>query len=770
MNNIVEIRVRGIVQGVGFRPFVYRLAHERGLDGEVRNDTEGVRIRLTGAADAIRDLLRALEAAPPPLARIDDIEEHAFAGKLPPGLRILDSVADREENAVPTVSPDVATCWECLSEVLDPSNRRYRYPFTNCTNCGPRFSILCAVPYDRANTSMARFPMCTSCATEFSDAGSRRFHAQPNACPVCGPQLRLEAEGGTVISGEDPIRAAVTVLRKSAILAVKGLGGYHIACRALDERAVTELRRRKRRDAKPLALMARDLETIARYCLVSSEEARLLASASAPIVLLATSGSDRVAPSVAPRLRTLGFMLPYTPLHRLLLDAIGEPLVMTSGNRSDEPQVTQDDELWARLRGIADVALVHDRPIVNRVDDSVVRAVAGRARQVRRARGYAPAPLSMPPGFADAPEILALGAQLKATFCMLRRGRAMLSQHLGDLDDASSAEAYRRAIDGGLRLFDASPSAIAVDLHPGMVSTHLGETLAEVNSLPLIRVQHHHAHAAACLAENGVPCDAAPVLAVVLDGLGYGTDGTAWGGEFLLAGYAGFRRLGSLHPVAMPGGEQAIREPWRMAYAHLRRVLDRPALAGLFAPRYPTDLVGRMIEHQINSPMTTSCGRLFDAVAAVVGLCDRVGYEGQAAIELEARAEAEEIAYPFAITGPGDRGIVYLDPAPMWRRLVTDLRAGVDVGRLSMRFHHGLAAAIAEMVAHLADRHDDLWQGRVALSGGVFQNALLLRAAEERLRSIGCSVLSHAHVPSNDGGVALGQAVVAAAQTLERNG
>lgn len=770
MAEIVEIRVRGIVQGVGFRPFVYRLARKLGLDGEVRNDTAGVRIRLRGKTDAIRDLRRALEAAPPPLARIDHLEERAFVGKLPAGFHILDSVSGREKNAVEMISPDVATCTECLSEVLDPSDRRYRYPFTNCTNCGPRFSILRAVPYDRANTSMAQFGMCTSCAAEYDDAGNRRFHAQPNACAICGPQLHLEAAGGTVIACEDPIRAAAAMLGQGAILAVKGVGGYHLACRALDERAVAALRRRKRRDAKPFALMAPDLGTIACYCSLSPDEARVIESAEAPIVLLAVHGTDRVARSVAPRLRNLGFMLPYTPLHRLLLDAIGEPLVMTSGNRSEEPQVTQDDDLWTRLDGIADAALAHNRPIVNRIDDSVVRVVAGRARLVRRARGYAPAPLCMPAGFEDAPEILALGAQLKAAFCLLRHGQAMLSQHLGDLDDARAAGSYREAVDACLHLFDASASLIAIDLHPNMVSTHLGEALAEVNGLPLIRVQHHHAHAAACLAENGVPRDAAPVLAVVLDGLGYGTDGTAWGGEFLLADYADFRRLGALYPVPMPGGERAIREPWRMAYAHLRRVVDRREIAKLFDHRHPIDLVGRMIEQKINCPTTTSCGRLFDAVASVVGLCDRVGYEAQAAIELEASAEANEIAYPFAIADPGDQDIVHLDPAPMWHRLLTDLQAGVTPGRISARFHHGLALAIAAMVTHLAGRHDDIWQGRVALSGGVFQNALLLRAAEERLRSIGCSVLSHAHVPSNDGGVALGQAAVAAAQTLGRNG
>jgi hydrogenase maturation protein HypF len=524
--------------------------------------------------------------------------------------------------------------------------------------------------------------------------------------------------------------------------------------------------------------MARDIAVISRFCLVSPDERALLESPEAPIVLLATGGTDRVATSVAPRQRCLGFMLPYTPLHHLLLARSDEPLVMTSGNLSDEPQVIGDEEARAKLSGIAEFVLTHDRAIVNRVDDSVVRMVAGKPRQIRRARGFAPAPLSLPEGFAAAPEILALGAQLKATFCSARGGPAVLSQHLGDLDDAAAFAAYRETVDRHLRLFDRSPKALAVDLHPNMASTRLGEELAAASGLPLVRVQHHHAHAASCMVENGVPLAAPPILAVVLDGLGYGPDGSLWGGEFLLTDYAGYRRLGAFKPTPMPGGERAIREPWRMAFAYLRQAFDWSEIfsrygAVPFVKRLsdkPLDILERMLNHGINSPLTTSCGRLFDAVASIVGIRERISYEGQAAIELEAALAdaAEEEPYPIAVIPDVMDGLAVLDPAPMWRPLLGDLCEGTSPAVVAARFHMGLVSAAADMVAHLAARHEELRGECVALSGGVFQNAMLLESLSARLQSMGSRVLSQAHVPSNDGGIALGQAAVCAARTLGR--
>ena len=777
-----QIRVRGIVQGVGFRPFVHRLARERGLDGDVWNDGDGVCIRLGGRESAIGDFLAALRAELPPLARIDEIERSAVRGPLPVGFRIVHSRRGPAERGGPAIAPDTATCAECRSEIFDPADRRYGYAFTNCTNCGPRLTILRETPYDRANTSMALFPMCGECQREYGDMADRRFHAQPNACPACGPQLWLERLGGRAggrINERDPIRVVREALHRGAIVALKGLGGFHLACRALDEAAVSRMRRRKRRSAKPFALMARDVAAVSRFCRVSPDERALLESPEAPIVLLAATGAERVAASVAPQQRTLGFMLPYTPLHHLLLAESDEPLVMTSGNLSDEPQVIDDGEARAKLGGIAELMLTHDRAIVNRVDDSVVRVVAGRPRQVRRARGFAPAPLALPDGFAAASEVLALGAQLKATFCSARGAQAVISQHLGDLDDAAAFAAYRAAMDLYLRLGDGSPKALAVDLHPDMMSTKLGEELAAANGLPLFRVQHHHAHAASCMAENGIPLEAAPTLALVFDGLGYGPDGSFWGGEFLLADYAGFRRVGAFKPVAMPGGERAIREPWRMALAYLRQTFDWSEIVGRYGALpfvrslagKPVDALERLLAHGVNCPMTTSCGRLFDAVAAIAGVREAVTYEGQAAIELEAaltETGGGEAAYPLAVIPAGADDVAVIDPAPMWRRLLDDLADGATPGLVAARFHLGLVQASADMVVQLVARHGRPPGDRIALSGGVFQNAFLLEGLTARLQSMGYRVISHAYVPSNDGGIALGQAAVCAARMLGR--
>ena len=770
-----RIRVRGLVQGVGFRPTVWRLAQGLGLSGDVCNDGEGVLIRAFGSAADLDAFCDALRAQCPPLARIDALEREPLDG-LPkdPSFRIMASGA----GAVRTgVVPDAATCAACAAEIADPSDRRYRYPFTNCTHCGPRLSIVRAIPYDRANTSMAAFPMCPACAAEYADPANRRFHAQPNACPVCGPRVWLQDGAGQGMApadfgAQDAVDAASGLLSQGRILAIKGIGGFHLACDACDGAAVAELRRRKRRYAKPFALMARDLTVIRRYCVPDAAEADLLRSPAAPVVLLDAAGPEAVAPAVAPGQTTLGFMLPYSPLHKLLLADWDRPLVMTSGNLSDEPQCTDNGEAGERLAGLADAYLVHDRDIVNRVDDSVARVMDGAPRLLRRARGYAPAPIPLPPGFVDAPPTLALGGELKNTICLLKDGQAILSQHLGDLGEATTARDYELTIGLYLDLFGHGPQQIAVDCHPDYRSTRLGRDWAARDRLVLAEVQHHHAHIAAVLAENGWPLDGPPVLGLALDGLGYGADGTVWGGELLLADYRGFRRLGWLKPVPLLGGTKAMVEPWRNTYAQLATHLgwgaSQSGWPDLGLTRYlaakPLGLLDTMMARGLNSPLSSSCGRLFDAVAAAVGICrDEIAYEGQAAIELEAIARpylaAGGAGYPFALTHE-DAGLT-LDPAPLWSALLSDLKMGAEAGVMAARFHVGLARALVAATRDLADRHG---VATCALSGGVFQNRTLLEAVSAGLRAAGLAVLSHRQVPANDGGIALGQAAVAAAR------
>lgn len=744
----IELRVRGRVQGVGFRPTVCRIARELGLSGEVQNDGEGVLIRVAGEGSAILGLLDRLEREPPPLARIERIEQGRFTTPCLPGFRITETASG---TAHTEITPDAAICPACAREVLDASQRRHQYAFANCTHCGPRFSIVRAIPYDRSATTMAHFALCASCGREYRDPQDRRFHAEAIACTECGPRVRLVPEA----SSRDPIQLAAELLQGGHILAVKGLGGYQLACDATNPDVVSRLRAVKHRETKPFALMARDMDVIRRYCLVSPHEARLLSSPEAPIVLLRAAG-ESLPEDVAPGLTTFGFMLPTTPLHLLLLRHIDHPVVMTSGNLTDEPQITDDDAALAGLGGIADFVLLHDRPIATRVDDSVVRVVAGSARVLRRARGFAPAAIPLPPGFATAPELIAAGGELKATFCLVKDGKAILSQHIGDLEDPRTFDDYRNGIAHYTALFDHRPTAIAADLHP----EYLSSKYARERKLRLIEVQHHHAHVAACLAENGRALHSAPVLGVVLDGLGWGGDGTIWGGEFLLANYRHAKRCGMFKAVAMPGGTAAVREPWRNLYAHLKA-------AGL-QPHRPNSVLDAMIRNGVNSPMGSSCGRLFDAVAAALGICrDRQSHEGQAASRLEAlvcertlHQEDDELAYPFslAVMEP-----VCIDPAAMWRTLLDDLARETPHPVIAARFHKGLAIAVVAMARHLAAY---VTFDTVALSGGCFQNAVLLEQTERRLRDAGCNVLSHSIVPANDGGLALGQAAVAAAQLI----
>lgn len=786
----VEIRVRGTVQGVGFRPTVWRLACDEGLVGEVFNDGFGVLIRTTGSATAITQFLRRLQSEAPPLSQIEEVQTRSLSDVWDfEDFRIAESSAGENRTRV---TPDAAICAACRAEVLDPDERRYGYPFANCTHCGPRFSIVKAVPYDRANTTMADFAMCPACAGEYEQPADRRFHAQPIACPVCGPSIWLEAGEAPVTAGHaqeaEALVAAIELLNGGAVVAIRGLGGFHLACDATNPEAVQRLRARKHRYGKPFALMAKDIGTIRRYCQLTPEETKLLQGPEAPIVLLATGRPEALPEGIAPGLDTLGFMLPYTPLHLLITRQIDRPLVMTSGNISDEPQITGLESARARLRGIADAILMHDREIANRIDDSVVRIVAGRPRLIRRARGYAPSALPLPGGFESAPDLLAYGGELKATFCILKDGAAILSQHQGDLEDAATFDDYQKNLQLYAQMYDHRPDLLVADLHPEYLSTKLAKQRAADENLPLLEIQHHHAHIASCMAENGVALDAQPVLGIALDGLGFGDDGTIWGGEFLLADYRGYQRVGTFKPVAMPGGAQAIREPWRNTYAHLVVALGWARFAkqhsGLELFRYlsakPLSTINRMLERGLNVPLASSCGRLFDAVAAALGLCaDRALFEGQGAMELEAAAHRWPSAaepYPFTITNQSVTGLLYIDPAEMWQALLADLGRQRPVAEMAARFHHGLAIAIRDMVVRiranvplLARKQCHIPLDKVVLSGGCFQNKLLMEELVRLLEKDGLTCLLHAKVPANDGGLSLGQATIAAAQQIARS-
>ncbi len=762
-----RIRILGIVQGVGFRPTVWRLAREEKVVGEVWNDGKGVMIHAWGETLCLERFVERLRNEPPPLALIEafDVTRLDASHQAPDDFRIVQSQAGEARTGV---AADAATCPECLAEIRDPDNRRYRYPFTNCTHCGPRLSIIRKIPYDRANTSMAPFVMCLACQAEYDEPSDRRFHAQPNACPECGPQLWLEGRDGVRIEpnrGEDIVATAARLLHEGRILAIKGIGGIHLACDAGNSEAVEALRQRKQRYHKPFALMARDVAMVRRYAVVTEADSQQLESTAAPIVVVKREGEGLPA-ELAPGQNTLGFMLPYTPLHHLLLRELSRPIVFTSGNRSHEPQVIDNEEAREQLCEIADYLLLHDRDIVNRLDDSVIRIADNKPRLLRRARGYAPQPILLPQCFEEAKNILALGAELKNTFCLLKQGKAILSQHIGDLEDARTHESFRHNIELYRQLFDFTPSIIAVDAHPNYLSTQLGQAIAAEENIPLISVQHHHAHIAACMAEHEMTPGDGKVLGVALDGLGYGENGELWGGEFLLADYRGFERLAHFQPVAMPGGGQAMYEPWRNTFAHLSSALGWEQVAANYADlelihflnNKPLPTLQAMIERGLNSPKASSAGRLFDAVAATLGLCRaRAGYEGQAAIELEALAAnhfqaQSEFAYGYELQGK------CVSWAPLWSSLLKDLSAKVAPGIVAARFHHCVASAVAETAVELCSRYG---VETVVLSGGVFQNRLMLERCGELLRRQGLRLLSPIAIPANDGGLSLGQAVIA---------
>jgi hydrogenase maturation protein HypF len=751
----LAVRIEGVVQGVGFRPFVHALAARFELTGHVGNDAAGVFVEVEGPRPAVSGFLSAVRVEAPPLAVVDHV---GTRGMVPVGSTSFDILPSRAEAAASAlVSSDVATCTECLDELWDPGDRRYRYPLVNCTNCGPRFTIVCGVPYDRPFTTMAGFTMCADCAREYADPRDRRFHAQPVCCPACGPRLRLHDRDGVVVG--EPLEAAVDRLRAGQVLAVKGLGGYHLAVDATNELAVGTLRGRKHREDKPFAVMVPDLATARRLCDLDPLVERLLADHRRPIVLLPKAAGSPVAGSVAPGNRRLGLMLPYTPLHHLLLADLTAPVVLTSANVSDEPIVYRDEEVQERLGRVADAFLMHDRAIHTRTDDSVVRPFRGRHQVLRRSRGFVPTPITVRDAFPR--PVLACGAELKNTFCLGKERHAFLSHHVGDLENYETMQAFSDGIAHFRRLFGIRPDVVAHDLHPEYLSTKYARNLAEVEDIRLVGVQHHHAHIVSCLADNR---ETGPVIGVAFDGLGYGGDGTMWGGEFLVADLTGFDRAGHLATVPMPGGATAIRQPWRMAAAYLDAAGDDTA-DGLDVVRRNeaawADVVA-VARTGLGSLATSSAGRLFDAVAAVLDVRDTITYEGQAAIELEQCADPSEAGSYEARISEGDPLVVHA--IDLLRACAADRRAGVAVATVAARFHNAVADLIARTCRRL---RTSTCLSSVALSGGVFQNLFLLERTVDRLERDGFRVLIHETVPTNDGGISLGQAMVASAQLRE---
>ncbi len=760
----LRLDLRGMVQGVGFRPFVYRLARALQLTGWVGNTGQGVAIEVEGPPAVLDEFVRRLQADKPEHCVLQEIEQ-SFQSLV--GGRTF-AVRESDAAGPPTalILPDLAVCADCLRDIGAVANRRYRYPFTNCTHCGPRFSILEALPYDRANTTMNRFVMCAECQAEYDNPADRRFHAQPNACPRCGPHLALwDPDGQVLTTHDDALQAAAKAIRQGAVVAVKGLGGFHLFVHARDEAAVRRLRHRKNREEKPLALMAPDLAWVKAHCQVSPEEQDLLRSAEAPIVLVRRKAAGAAAPAVAPGNPYLGVLLPYTPLHHLLLAELQVPVVATSGNRSDEPICIDEGEALERLRGIADLFLVHDRPIVRHVDDSVVRVVLNRPLMLRRARGYAPVPLTVPQLL---PPLLAVGGHLKNTVALAIGRQIYVTQHLGDLDSAPAYEAFQKAVADPVRLYHVQPLAVACDAHPDYLSTRF----AEKSGLPIHRVQHHLAHVRACMAENEVT---GPVLGVVWDGTGYGLDGTIWGGEFLRVPASrgrrlpeiahgepseedvGFLRLAYLRTFPLPGGEQAIRQPRRSALGLLYALFGDALFTGRERilrefSKQELRVLQTMLARGLHTPATSSAGRLFDAVASLVGLRQRAHFEGQAAMELEFALDGIQTdeAYPFDFTGQG-----IVDWAPLVYDILNDTRIGVPLGLIAARFHNTLVAIIIE-VAHRVGVE------KVVLTGGCFQNAYLVEHAVGGLRKAGHQVYWHRHFPPNDGSIALGQILAAA--------
>lgn len=766
---LARISVFGVVQGVGFRPFVYRAATKHNLKGWVCNTSEDVRIEVEGAAEAIDLFVWELRTEAPPLA---DIEGVTVDFRKPFGYESFEiRHSEAREGKYQLISPDIATCQDCLDELLDMDDRRYRYPFTNCTNCGPRFTIIEDMPYDRPVTTMRCFQMCPSCQAEYDDPLDRRFHAQPNACHTCGPSVELldsTSKPVTAILTEtnalegrawqgDPVAMASQLLRKGSIIAIKGLGGFLLACDASNQEAVGTLRRRKRRRFKPFAVMVASIAEAKEHCYVSLEEEQLLASPESPIVLLEWKGNSTLSREIAPGLAYLGVMLPYTPLHHLLLKDAQLPLVMTSGNLSEEPIAKDNEEALRRLNRIADYFLVHNRGIHSRCDDSVAVVERGTDVLVRRSRGYAPYPIRLP---FEARQVLACGAEMQNTFCLTRDWRAFLSQHIGDMKNLETLDYYRNTIALYKKSFRIEPELVAYDLHPDYLATRYAQELGE-SGVKTIAVQHHHAHIVSCMADNGLK---SRVIGVALDGTGMGADGHIWGGEFIVADYSSFNRLGHLEYLPLPGGDAAIRRPYRTAVGYTLRLLGEDALTGLTfmeqVAESEVEVIRRQIERGLNSPLTSSMGRLFDAVSALTGIRGETDYEGQAAVELQMAAYREDDcmsgSYPYEIVHHAGVRIVRLKD--LIHAVVEDLAEGSSQASISVKFHNSIAQMTGDMCRMIAES-TGLCQ--VTLTGGVFQNRLLLRKTVALLEDLGLQVFVHRQVPCNDGGISLGQAVVA---------
>jgi hydrogenase maturation protein HypF len=748
------ISVRGVVQGVGFRPFVYQLAKRYNLRGWVCNTSEDVKIEVEGDTKEIEEFIKKLKEQAPPMSHIEDIKVTAGVPANYDRFEIRESIA--EAGKYQLVSPDITTCPDCLKEIFDPTNRRYRYPFTNCTNCGPRFTIIRDIPYDRPKTTMKNFKMCPLCQREYNDPLNRRFHAQPNACPVCGPQLKLVDNQGKAVAGKDILKQTAELLKEGKIVAVKGLGGFLLACDATSEKTVNRLRQRKNRPAKPLAVMVATLDEVHRHCEANDEEIKLLTSPGSPIVLVKWKPESSITKAVAPGLKYLGVMLPYTPFHHLLLNETGLQLVMTSGNLSEEPISKDNDEAIRRLGKIADYFLIHNRDIYARYDDSVTLVEQDIPRFTRRARGYAPYPIHLP---YQSRQILGCGAEEKNTFCLTRDNYAFVSQHIGDMENLETLEHYVNTIDLYKKLFRIKPEIIAYDTHPEYLPTKYAKELAEKEGLKLFPVQHHHAHIASCLADNGVK---GPVIGVALDGTGYGTDGNIWGGEFMVVDYKDFIRAAHLEYLPLPGGTLAIKKPYRTAIGYMLALgldLDKKLPFLKQVDESEIEIIRSQIQTKFNTPLTSSMGRLFDAVAALIGVRGIIEYEAQAAIDLEMSADdaPNETGFYPIIFEERD-GIMVIKIHDILRAVVLDIKDHARQAIIAARFHNTIARLILETCQKIVDKTDIK---QVALSGGVFQNRLLLRKTVPLLESASFKVYTHRQVPCNDGGISLGQVAIA---------
>jgi hydrogenase maturation protein HypF len=765
----LQIRIRGIVQGVGFRPWVFRTAQALGIRGTVRNDSQGVTVEAFGSPDSLRSFVDLLETAAPPAARVADVTIVELDAAGDPGCFRIEHSRRGSDRQV-SIPPDLATCDRCAAEIFDPGDRRHRYPFTNCTDCGPRFTIATDVPYDRPATTMAPFAMCPACRREYEDVGDRRFHAQPNACPVCGPTLVLLAPGGGRVAAADPIESAAEALRLGLVVAVKGIGGFHLACDATNTAAVARLRERKHRDEKPLAVMVRDLEEAGTLALLNEEARRLLTSIERPIVLVpkrpaatphlqGLRESRSVAPNVAPGNRTIGLFLPYSPLHHLLLADAGVPLIMTSGNRSEEPIAFTNEDALARLGPIADLFLMHDRGIQTRCDDSVVSIIGGRGVLVRRSRGFVPRAIAWRPGFER--PVLACGALLKNTFCLAEGGSAWLGPHIGDLENLETFESYEDAIARLERFLDISPAVVACDLHPDYLSTHYARRR---RAAALVPVQHHHAHVVSAMVEHGIE---EPVIGIAYDGTGYGTDGTMWGGEVLVAGLSSFSRAATFRPIRLVGGDRAIREPWRIALALVLDAFDGAPPAAVWRlfdglPERAMAAVAALWRRGVQAPLARGVGRYFDGFGALFLRRWRASYEGQAAVEWDQAADsAIARSYPFVVSGGA---LPELDLRPSTRAAVLEALDGVPASAVAAAFHNTLAKGTATLVRLAVSAHGHL---PVVATGGCLQNARLAESIRSALAP-DIAVRLHASVPPGDGGLALGQAVIADARARRR--